>query len=67
MNAYRFVEARDLALLADRLEAALRRAPKALLDDVVTPEAFRQCVERLRAATADVCRAIEELEKLLVR
>jgi uncharacterized membrane protein len=65
VNDHRFVEARDLAVLADRLEQALRRAPKALLDDVVTPEAFRQRVERLRAATADVRRAIEELEKLL--
>jgi uncharacterized membrane protein len=65
VNDHRFVEARDLTVLADRLELALRRAPKALLDDVVTPEAFRQCVERLRAATADVRRAIEEFEKLL--
>jgi len=67
LNNHRFIEARDLAALADRLEQALRRAPKALLDDAVTPEALRDCVERLRTVTVDVRRAVEELEKLLAR
>lgn len=58
----RFVEARTVRELAERLEAALRQAPKALLAGV-SNEAFLAQIACVRTMTEGLEAEIEALEK----
>jgi len=61
----RFAEAAAVGAIAIRLEAALRRAPKALLDERVGNEQFRERIAWIRLATETLGREVEKLASLI--
>ena len=60
----RFREAAALDGLAKRLEAALRQAARALLDEKVSREDFASHIGTIRAATEGIESSVAALEKL---
>jgi hypothetical protein len=62
---FRFTEATAVGAIAVRLEAALRRAPKALLDERVTNEQFMERIGWIRLATDVLSREVETLAMLM--
>jgi hypothetical protein len=61
----RFAEAAAVGVIAIRLEAALRRAPKALLDERVSNEQFLERIAWIRLATDTLGREVEKLASLI--